>query len=43
MEVATILEGKEKECIYGLMGNINLTTNNNNFSIITDYKFNGTV
>lgn len=43
MEVATILEGKEKERIYGLMGNINLTTNNNNFSIITDYKFNGTV
>lgn len=43
MEVATILEGKEKERIYGLMGNMNLTTNNNNFSIVTDYKFNGTV
>lgn len=43
MEVAKILENKPKGHIYGLMGNINLTTNNNNYSIITDYKFNGTV
>ena len=43
MEVAKILENKPKGYIYGLMGNINLTTNNNNYSIITDYKFNGTV
>ena len=43
MEVAKILENKPKGYIYGLMGNINLTTNNTNYSIITDYKFNGTV
>ena len=43
MEVANILEKKSKNQIYGLMGNINLTTNNTNISIITDYKFKGTV
>ena len=43
MEVANILENKSKNQIYGLMGNINLTTNNTNISIITDYKFKGTV
>lgn len=43
MEVANILENKLKGYIYGLMGNINLTTNNANISIITDYKFRGTV
>lgn len=43
MEVANIFENKEKGLIYGLMGNINLSTNNNNYKIITDYKFNGTV
>ena len=43
MEVANIFENKGKGLIYGLMGNINLSTNNNNYKIITDYKFNGTV
>lgn len=43
MEVANILENKSQGYIYGLMGNINLTTNNTNISIITDYKFRGTV
>lgn len=43
MEIAKIMEGKTKSNIYGLMGNINLTTNNANYSIVTDYKFNGTV
>lgn len=42
MEVANIFETKEKGYIYGLMGNINLTTNNNNYSIITSYKYSGT-
>ena len=43
MEVANILENKSQGYIYGLMGNISLTTNNTNISIITDYKFRGTV
>ena len=43
MEVANILENKSKNQIYGLMDNINLTTNNTNISIITDYKFKGTL
>lgn len=43
MEVANILENKEKGFIYGLMGNINLTTNYNNYSIITSYRFPKTV
>lgn len=43
MEIAKIMEGKPKNNIYGLMGNINITTNNTNYSIITAYKFNGTV
>lgn len=42
MEVANIFEAKEKGYIYGLMGNINLITNNNNYSIITSYKYSGT-
>lgn len=43
MEVANILENKNQGFIYGLMGNINLTTNYNNYSIITGYRFSGTV
>lgn len=43
MEVAKIMDGKVQNNIYGLMGNIDLTTNNTNYSIITDYKFKGTV
>ncbi len=43
MEVARIFENKPKGHIYGLMGNINLTTNNNNYSIVIDYRFRGTV
>ena len=42
MEVANILENKERGLIYGLMGNINLTTNHVSISIITSYKFPGT-
>lgn len=38
-----ILENKPQGKIYGLMGNIDITTNNSNYSIITDYKFNETV
>ena len=43
MEIANILENKPKGMIYGLMGNINITTNNINYGIATDYKFKGTV
>ena len=43
MEVAKILENKEPNKIYGLIGNISLTTNNSNYTIVTDYKFKGTV
>ena len=43
MEIMTILNNKPKEKIYGLMGNINLTTNNTNISIVTSYKFGSTV
>lgn len=42
MEVATILESKEPHKIYGLMGNIDLTTNNSNISIIEGGIFNTT-
>ncbi len=34
MEVAKILENRESNKIYGLMGNINLTTNNSNIGIV---------
>lgn len=43
MELAKILENKESGKIYGLMGNITITTNNNNYSLIEDFKFLGTV
>lgn len=43
MEVATILENKKQGQIYGLMGNIDITTNNSNINIIASYKHNGTV
>lgn len=43
MEVAHIIENKDTSKIYGLMGNIDLTTNYANYGIITDYRFNGTV
>ncbi len=43
MEIARIIENKKQGCIYGLMGNINLTTNQENIGIITSYKFKGTV
>lgn len=39
MEIARILENKPKSKIYGLLGNINITTNNVNYSIVTPYKF----
>jgi len=43
MEIATILENKTPHKIYGLIGNINITTNINKYAIITPYKFNNTV
>lgn len=43
MEIARIIENKPKSQIYGLMGNIDITTNNSNYKIINDYKFKGTV
>lgn len=43
MEIARLLENKKKGKIYGLMGNINISTNNNNISIIEAYKPNTTV
>lgn len=43
MEIARILENKAPSKIYGLIGNINITTNNKNYSIVTEYKFKGTV
>jgi len=43
MEIARILENKSDSKVYGLMGNINLTSYNYNYSIINDYKFKGTV
>lgn len=43
MEVAKILENKPTGKIYGLIGNIHLTTNNENYSIITDHRFRGNV
>jgi len=43
MEVANILKNKEQGLIYGLMGDINITTNNIHYSLVTDFKFQGTV
>ena len=43
MEIARILETKEKNNIHGLMGNINITTNNFKYGIVTDYRFKGCV
>lgn len=43
MEIARIVENKKQGCIYGLMGDIDLTTNRENIGIITSYKFKGTV
>lgn len=43
MEVASILETKEPNKIYGLIGNIDLTTNNSNIAIIKNNIFATTV
>ncbi len=43
MEIMTIMENKKREAIYGLLGNINLTTNNENVSIVSFHKFSKTV
>lgn len=43
MEVANILKNKPQNKIYGLIGNINLTTNNENYAIIRSNRFSGTV
>lgn len=43
MEIARLLENKKKGKIYGLIGNINISTNNSNISIIEAYKPNTTI
>lgn len=43
MEVASILENREKNKIYGLMGNITLTTNNSNIGLIKGGIFSSSV
>lgn len=43
MEIARIIENKETGKIYGLMGNIKVTANNTNYSLVTEYKFPGKV
>ena len=43
MEVMRILEDRPTHQIYGLMGNINITTNNSNYSIVREFKFSKTV
>lgn len=43
MEVAKILENKDTNKIYGLMGNITLTTNNSNIGLIKGGIFSTTV
>ncbi len=42
MEVANIIEKTEPNKIYGLMGNINLTTNNSNIGIVKGGMFSNT-
>ena len=42
MEVANIIEKTEPNKIYGLMGNINLTTNNSNIGIVKGGIFSNT-
>ena len=43
MELMRIITKLEPGKIYGLMGNISLSTNNNNYFIINSYKFKGIV
>ena len=43
MEVATLLENKSIGNIYGIIGNIELTTNRSNYGIVTSYRFKETV
>ncbi|MBE6154825.1 MAG: hypothetical protein E7163_04565 [Firmicutes bacterium] len=43
MEIAKIFEDKEKNKIYGLLGNINISTNNANYSIVRECNFKETV
>lgn len=43
MEVAKILENKDTNKIYGLMGNLTLTTNNSNIGLIKGGIFSATV
>ena len=42
MEVANIIGKTEPNKIYGLMGNINLTTNNSNIGIVKGGMFSNT-
>lgn len=42
MEVANIIEKTESNKIYGIMGNINLTTNNSNIGIVKGGMFSNT-
>lgn len=43
MELAKIFNTKNKGQIYGVLGNTNFTTNNNNYTIVVEYKFKDTV
>jgi len=43
MEIAKIFEDKEQNKIYGLLGNINISTNNANYSIVRECNFKETV
>jgi len=43
MEVARIFENKEQGKIYGLTGNTKITSNNINYSLVTEFKFPGKV
>ncbi len=43
MEIAKLMENKEPSFIYGIIGNINLISNYQNYSLVSYYCFNKTV
>lgn len=43
MEIMRVITKLEEDKVYGLMGNIDITTNNSNYFIVNDYKFKGTI
>ena len=40
MEIMRVISKLEEDKVYGLMGNIDITTNNSNYFIVNDYKKN---